>query len=181
MSSNHSTPPLPLPPFEKMSWDDLMASKPTTTPFTPMTAQIRDVFLLGALDVNPDIELDTGEVLAMFDRWLAAHDADIRAEALEAAAMVADSISAEYVQYEDGSFVEADVSRAASDIATGIRAMGTSAHSEWLSAVKADAWDEARSAPPQFLGPDNGHYNDCLGWEDCHCDTYPNPYRKATL
>jgi hypothetical protein len=85
MSSNHNTPPLPPPPFEKMSWDDLMASKPTT-PFTPTTAQIRDVFLLGALDVNPDIELDTGEVLALFDRWLVERDQAARASEKEESA-----------------------------------------------------------------------------------------------
>jgi hypothetical protein len=45
--------------------------------------------------------------------------------------------------------------------------------------AKAEAWDEARNAKPQFLGPDNGHYSDCMGWEDCHCESYPNPYRKA--
>jgi hypothetical protein len=49
----------------------------------------------------------------------------------------------------------------------------------WLAKVKAEAWDEARSAPPQYLGPDNGHSWDCMGWEDCHCDTYPNPYREV--
>jgi hypothetical protein len=44
--------------------------------------------------------------------------------------------------------------------------------------AKADGWDERDRAKPQYLGPDNGHYNDdCMGWEDCHCASYPNPYR----
>jgi hypothetical protein len=151
---------------------------------TPTQKDVREVYEYGGVDTDSYGQVAPGTVGrngAAFDGWLAAHDANIRAEALEAAAMVADSISTEYVQYEDGSFVEADVSRAASDIATGIRAIATPAQSEWLAEVKANAWDEARSAPPQYLGPDNGHYNDCMGWEDCHCDTYPNPYRKETL
>ena len=47
-----------------------------------------------------------------------------------------------------------------------------------LRMAKAEAWDEARAAKPQYLGPDDGHYpDDCMGWEDCHCASYPNPYR----
>jgi hypothetical protein len=48
----------------------------------------------------------------------------------------------------------------------------------WLASVKADVWDERDNATPQFLGPDSGHYDDeCGGYEDCHCESYPNPYR----
>lgn len=49
---------------------------------------------------------------------------------------------------------------------------------ERVRAAKADAWDERSNAKPQYLGPDDGHYgDDCMGWEDCHCASYPNPYR----
>lgn len=48
-----------------------------------------------------------------------------------------------------------------------------------IRAAKADAWDERGKAEPQYLGPDDGHYaDDCAGWEDCHCASYPNPYRE---
>jgi hypothetical protein len=54
------------------------------------------------------------------------------------------------------------------------------AFDRWLASVKADVWDERDNATPQFLGPDIGHYDDeCGGWEDCHCESYPNPYRGA--
>lgn len=44
--------------------------------------------------------------------------------------------------------------------------------------AKAQGWDERAVARPQYLGPDNGHYNeDCGGWSDCHCGTISNPYR----
>ena len=43
--------------------------------------------------------------------------------------------------------------------------------------AKADGWDERDRARASYLGPDHGHYEDCMGWEDCHCATYPNPYR----
>ena len=43
--------------------------------------------------------------------------------------------------------------------------------------AKADGWDERDRAQPQYLGPDHGHYKGCMGYEDCYCGTYPNPYR----
>ena len=43
--------------------------------------------------------------------------------------------------------------------------------------AKADGWDERDRARASYLGPDSGHYEDCMGWEDCNCATYPNPYR----
>lgn len=48
-----------------------------------------------------------------------------------------------------------------------------------ITKAKADAWDERDKAKPQYLGPDNGHYADCAGWEDCHCGSYANPYRTG--
>ena len=54
------------------------------------------------------------------------------------------------------------------------------AFDEWLNKVKADVWDERNHARAQYLGPDNGHEWDCMGYEDCYCATYPNPYRKET-
>lgn len=45
--------------------------------------------------------------------------------------------------------------------------------------LMAQAWDERGKARGQYLGPDNGHYaEDCMGWEDCYCASYPNPYRE---
>lgn len=41
----------------------------------------------------------------------------------------------------------------------------------------AQAWDERNDARPRLLGPNDGHYEDCMGWEDCYCASYPNPYR----
>lgn len=49
-----------------------------------------------------------------------------------------------------------------------------------LTEAKAEAWVERDRARPRYLGPDNGHYHDCMGWEDCHCATYPNPYAADT-
>lgn len=45
------------------------------------------------------------------------------------------------------------------------------------AAARREAWDERGKARPQYLGPIDGHYDDCMGWEDCDCGTYPNPYR----
>jgi hypothetical protein len=54
--------------------------------------------------------------------------------------------------------------------------------SDWLADLireaQAEAWDERNDARPQYLGPRDGHYDDCAGWEDCYCDSYPNPYRS---
>lgn len=47
--------------------------------------------------------------------------------------------------------------------------------------AKREAWDERNDASPQYLGPLNGHYDDCMGWEDCYCDSYPNPYRDPNI
>jgi hypothetical protein len=51
----------------------------------------------------------------------------------------------------------------------------------WLDGVinraRAEGWDERGGARGSYLGPDQGHYEDCCGWEDCYCATYPNPYR----
>ena len=45
--------------------------------YTPTTAEVRDVALLGAIDAaGGEQNLDIDEFLAMFDRWLAKHDAD---------------------------------------------------------------------------------------------------------
>lgn len=46
--------------------------------------------------------------------------------------------------------------------------------------AKAEAWDERGRALPQYLGPDGGHFDeDCMGWSDCHCGAFPNPYRDS--
>ena len=55
----------------------------------------------------------------------------------------------------------------------------------WVSraheAGLADGWDERSKARPQYLGPDDGHWNDeCMGWEDCYCGSFPNPYRDPS-
>ena len=53
------------------------------------------------------------------------------------------------------------------------------AFDEWLNKVKADVWDERNHTRASYLGPDNnGHEWDCMGYGDCYCATYPNPYRK---
>jgi hypothetical protein len=49
-----------------------------------------------------------------------------------------------------------------------------------LLEAKAAGWDERSEARPQYLGPNDGHYADCMGWEDCWCASYPNPYRAAS-
>lgn len=45
--------------------------------------------------------------------------------------------------------------------------------------VAERAWDERDKARPTYTGPDSGHYEDCMGYEDCDCAQYPNPYRKG--
>lgn len=45
---------------------------------------------------------------------------------------------------------------------------------------RAEGWDARDKARPQYLGPNDGHYEDCMGYEDCHCASYPNPYRRAS-
>lgn len=45
-----------------------------------------------------------------------------------------------------------------------------------VAAARAEGWEAREKARPQYLGPDDGHYHDCMGWEDCHCASYPNPY-----
>jgi len=52
------------------------------------------------------------------------------------------------------------------------------AYAAAIKAAKADGWDERDRAKAFYLGPDCGHYADCGGWEDCHCASYPNPYRE---
>ena len=54
------------------------------------------------------------------------------------------------------------------------------AFDEWLNKIKADVWDERNHTRASYLGPDNnnGHEWDCMGYGDCYCATYPNPYRK---
>jgi hypothetical protein len=39
--------------------------------------------------------------------------------------------------------------------------------------IRFETWNEARAAKPDYS---KGHYEDCMGWEHCHCDRYPNPY-----
>lgn len=55
---------------------------------------------------------------------------------------------------------------------------GYRAFDEWLNKIKADVWDERGRTLASYLGPDNGHEWDCMGYGDCYCATYPNPYRK---
>lgn len=50
---------------------------------------------------------------------------------------------------------------------------------ELLRTERATGWDERSAAHPLYRGPDNGHALDCLGWDDCRCGTYPNPYRTV--
>ena len=38
----------------------------------------------------------------------------------------------------------------------------------------AEGWDERHKARPDYS---QGHDDDCMGWEDCHCGRYVNPYR----
>ena len=42
--------------------------------------------------------------------------------------------------------------------------------------LMAEAWDERHATRPNYS---QGHDDDCMGWEDCHCGRYLNPYRKA--
>ena len=61
------------------------------------------------------------------------------------------------------------------------RSEGHRAFDEWLNKIKADVWDERNHTRASYLGPDNnnnGHEWDCMGYGDCYCATYPNPYRK---
>lgn len=46
----------------------------------------------------------------------------------------------------------------------------------YVALKQAEAWQAGRSAKGQYLGPDDGHYPDCMGWNDCRCATYSNPY-----
>jgi hypothetical protein len=50
-----------------------------------------------------------------------------------------------------------------------------------MVAERVRVWDERGDARPQYLGPRNGHYDECMGWEDCDCASYPNPYRTPHL
>ena len=43
-------------------------------------------------------------------------------------------------------------------------------------ALMAEAWDERHATRPNYS---QGHDDDCMGWEDCRCGRYLNPYRKA--
>lgn len=43
--------------------------------------------------------------------------------------------------------------------------------------IRGEGWDERERAKPQYFGPDQGHYEECCGYEDCYCASYPNPYR----
>ena len=52
------------------------------------------------------------------------------------------------------------------------------AFDEWLNKIKADVWDERGRTLASYLGPDNGHEWDCMGYGDCYCAVYPNPYRE---
>ena len=38
----------------------------------------------------------------------------------------------------------------------------------------AEGWDERHKARPDYS---QGHDDDCMGWEDCLCGRYVNPYR----
>ena len=38
----------------------------------------------------------------------------------------------------------------------------------------AEGWDERHKARPDYS---QGHDDDCMGWEDCRCGRYVNPYR----
>ena len=42
--------------------------------------------------------------------------------------------------------------------------------------LMAEAWDERHATRPNYS---QGHDDDCMGWEDCHCGRYLNPYRKG--
>lgn len=46
--------------------------------YTPTTEEIWGSFRIGAQEQS-DLELDEAELRAIFDRWLAAHDAEVRA------------------------------------------------------------------------------------------------------
>lgn len=50
------------------------------------------------------------------------------------------------------------------------RLRGTPAGKQLL----AEGWDERHKARPDYS---QGHDDDCMGWEDCHCGRYVNPYR----
>lgn len=60
----------------------------------------------------------------------------------------------------------------------GDRSARVAAFDRWLASVKAEAWDERDRATATYDGPDGGHEYDCMGWEDCYCGHYPNPYRE---
>ena len=50
------------------------------------------------------------------------------------------------------------------------RLRGTPAGKQLL----AEGWDERHKARPDYS---QGRDDDCMGWEDCHCGRYVNPYR----
>ena len=53
--------------------------------YTPTTQQVRDVFLLGAIDAaDGEHNLDLAETLAMFDRWLNSIKAEVWDEGVKA-------------------------------------------------------------------------------------------------
>lgn len=61
-----------------------------TNEYTPTTEEVRDGFATEQLAAWRD-----GRLLAEFDRWLAAHDAGVRATALEEAAQIAEAYQRE--------------------------------------------------------------------------------------
>lgn len=58
-----------------------MSDQEELATYTPTTNQVRDVFLLGAIDAaGGEDNLDTPVALAMFDRWLTSRTTEARAE-----------------------------------------------------------------------------------------------------
>lgn len=53
-----------------------MSDQTEAAPYTPTTQQVKDVYHNGVLNVPA--EVDVPRALAMFDRWLAQHDAEVQ-------------------------------------------------------------------------------------------------------
>lgn len=47
--------------------------------------------------------------------------------------------------------------------------------------AKAEGWEARNTARPQYLGPNEGHYDGCMGWDDCDWGSYSNPYAQTFM
>lgn len=93
---------------------------------TPTTDQVRDGYAHDGLDyeryTKERYEAQAASLYAEFDRWLAAHDAEVAANALEEAAMRADSDWGEFAYIgADGLITYGTVPEMLNDRAAEIR------------------------------------------------------------